>query len=75
MLIISRRLGERIRIADSIFVTVVKVDHGRVRLGIEAPPQVQIVRQELEPHVPSQPAGPGEERAPTGPGTELCPGP
>jgi carbon storage regulator len=74
MLIISRRLGERIRIADSIFVTVVQVDRGRVRLGIEAPPQVQVVRQELEPHVPSQPAGPGEERTWPGSGTDLRPG-
>jgi carbon storage regulator len=50
MLVISRRPGERIRIADSIFVTVVKVDRGRVRLGIEAPPEVRVLRQELEPH-------------------------
>jgi carbon storage regulator len=53
VLIISRRPGQRIRIADSIYVTVVKVDRGQVRLGIEAPPQVHVLRQELEPRPPA----------------------
>jgi carbon storage regulator len=36
MLVLSRKLGERIVIGDRIVVTVVKLDHGRVRLGIES---------------------------------------
>ena len=39
MLVLSRKLGERILIGDRIVVTVVKLDRGQVRLGIEAPPE------------------------------------
>jgi carbon storage regulator len=47
MLVLSRKISERIRIGDSIVLTVVKVSGGNVRLGIEAPPEVQILRDEL----------------------------
>ena len=50
MLILSRKPGERIVIADNIVVTVTEVARGRVRLGIEAPPSVRVVREELRPH-------------------------
>jgi carbon storage regulator len=47
MLVLSRKLGESLQIGDNITVTVLAV-HGRiVRLGIEAPPQVRILRGEL----------------------------
>ncbi len=47
MLVLSRKVGERILIGDQIAVTVVKLGHGGVRLGIEAPPELAIVREEL----------------------------
>jgi carbon storage regulator len=47
MLVLSRKLGESLVIADSIIVTITQIDRGRVRLGIKAPPNVPIVRQEL----------------------------
>jgi carbon storage regulator len=47
MLVLSRKLGERIRIGDSIVVTVVRINGGGVRLGIEAPPELAVVREEL----------------------------
>ena len=47
MLVLSRKLGERICINDNIFITVVDIDRGKVRLGIEAPRDVPIFRQEL----------------------------
>lgn len=47
MLVLSRKVNESIVIADKIVVTVVKVDRNCVRLGIEAPPDVAIFRQEL----------------------------
>lgn len=50
MLVLSRREGERIRLGDSIVVTVVKVAGDRVRLGIEAPSDVLVLREELERH-------------------------
>jgi carbon storage regulator len=48
MLVLSRRENERIRLGDSIVVTVVKVAGDRVRLGIEAPSDVLVLRGELE---------------------------
>jgi carbon storage regulator len=48
MLVLSRRQSERIRLGDSIVVTVVKVAGDRVRLGIEAPSDVLVLRGELE---------------------------
>ena len=48
MLVLSRRESERIKLGDSIVVTVVKVAGDRVRLGIEAPTDVLVLRGELE---------------------------
>jgi carbon storage regulator len=48
-LVLMRKAGERIRIADDIWVTVIKIRSGDVKLGIEAPRDVNIVREELLP--------------------------
>jgi len=48
MLVLSRRVGERILIGDNISVTVVRVTGGGVRIGIEAPPEMPVIRQELK---------------------------
>ena len=50
MLVLSRRERERIKLGDSIIVTVVRIAGDKVRLGIEAPPEVLVLRDELEPH-------------------------
>jgi carbon storage regulator len=50
MLVLSRREGERIVIGERIVVTVVKVDGARVKIGIEAPHETSIRREELPPH-------------------------
>lgn len=47
MLVLSRKLGERIVIGDNIVVTVVEIDRGKIRLGIDAPKEVAIYRGEL----------------------------
>jgi len=47
MLVLSRKDIERIFIGDTIVVTVVKIQGGVVRLGIEAPPKILITREEL----------------------------
>lgn len=47
MLVLSRKLGERIRIGDSISITVVRISGGGVRLGIEAPAEFAVIREEL----------------------------
>jgi carbon storage regulator len=48
MLVLSRKQLEGIWIGDDIRVTVIKVERNHVRLGIEAPRHVGIVRDELE---------------------------
>ena len=58
MLVLSRRESERIKLGDSIVLTVVRVSGDRVRLGIEAPADVRVLRSELEP--PKSPLPPGE---------------
>ncbi len=55
MLVLSRRESERIRLGDSIVVTVVRVSGDKVRLGIEAPRDVLVLREELEPHAQGEP--------------------
>ena len=49
MLVLSRKLGEKIVIGDSIVLTVVKIDRNQIRLGIEAPSNVAIYREEIAP--------------------------
>ncbi len=48
MLVLSRRESERIKLGNSIILTVIRVSGDRVRLGIEAPPDVLVLREELE---------------------------
>jgi len=47
VLVVSRKLGERILIGDKISVTVIKIAGGGVRIGIEAPREMPVVREEL----------------------------
>ncbi len=47
MLVLSRRVGERIQIDDQITVVVQRISGSRVTLGIEAPDDVKIIRGEL----------------------------
>lgn len=49
MLVLSRRVGERIVIGDNITVIVRRVARDRVSLAIDAPPHVRIMRTELQP--------------------------
>lgn len=49
MLVLSRKEAERIKLGDAIVVTVVRVAGDCVRLGIEAPPEILILREELDP--------------------------
>lgn len=48
MLVLSRKQNERILIGDSVVVTVVRVSGDKVRIGIEAPANVRVLRDELE---------------------------
>src|SRR5262245_33009008 len=47
MLVLTRKLGEKIVIDGNIIVTLVDAGGGKVRIGIDAPPHVRVFRQEL----------------------------
>jgi carbon storage regulator len=49
MLVLSRKEAERIRLGDSIVITVVRIGGDKVRLGIQAPKDMLVLRDELEP--------------------------
>lgn len=51
MLVLSRKLGEKIMIGDHIVVTVVDIDRGKIRLGIEAPKDMPINREEIHQEI------------------------
>ncbi len=51
MLVLSRKVGEKILIGDNISVTVVRVAQGIVRIGVEAPKNMAVVREEIKDQV------------------------
>jgi carbon storage regulator len=48
MLVLSRKVGEKILIGENISVTVVRVAQGMVRIGVEAPQNLPVVREEIK---------------------------
>lgn len=47
MLVLSRKVGEKIVIDGGIVLTVVKIEGGQVRLGIDAPGHIKVYREEI----------------------------
>ncbi|MEX0866735.1 MAG: carbon storage regulator [Pirellulales bacterium] len=47
MLILSRKIGERIQVGEHVCITVVRIGNGGVRLGVEAPDGYAVARSEL----------------------------
>jgi carbon storage regulator len=56
MLVLSRKVGERIQLGDNITVTLVKINGNAVRLGIEAPSHMTVMREEVATRNQGQPA-------------------
>ena len=50
MLVLSRKERQRIRLGDDITVTIMRLTGDQVRLGIDAPRNIRVLRDELEPH-------------------------
>lgn len=48
MLVMTRRNGEKIFIGDNVTITIVRTGNSSVRVGIDAPPDVRIVRAETQ---------------------------
>lgn len=48
MLVLTRKIDEKIKIGDDITITVIKLRNNQIRLGIDAPREVRVLRAELE---------------------------
>lgn len=48
MLVLSRKVGQKITIGDNITLTIVKISGNRVQLGIDAPLEISIRREEVQ---------------------------
>ena len=58
MLILSRKESESIHLGDEIIVTIVRVNGDKVRIGVQAPSHVKILRTELELNTNVEPTVP-----------------
>lgn len=63
MLVLTRKVGQQIRIGEGIVVTVVRIQGDKVRIGIEAPADVSIHREEVRRRIQSE-AGSATEASP-----------
>ena len=67
MLILTRRVGETLMIGDDITVTVLGVKGNQVRVGVNAPKDVAVHREEIYQRIQQDPkAGPHEDLEPQG---------
>ena len=56
MLVLTRKPAECIRIGDDIVIKVIKTSRGAVKIGIDAPAEIRVVRGELVDSKPTEPA-------------------
>jgi len=73
MLVLTRRVGEKIYLGDNIVLTVTAISGQQIRLGINAPPEVPILRNELVVRGTVARGGNGEQ-APQDSATTLAEG-
>ena len=52
MLVLSRKSMERIQIGDNVVVTVLEIHGNKVRIGIDAPKEIHVLRSELKEGIP-----------------------
>lgn len=64
MLILTRKMGESIHVGDSVIVTVLGVARGQVKLGIEAPRELAVHREEIYRRIQDEKSR-GESTKPT----------
>ena len=47
MLVLTRKVGERILIGEKVVLTIVRIHGDKIRIGVEAPPEVAVHREEV----------------------------
>jgi carbon storage regulator len=52
MLVLSRKLGQSLKVGNGVRITIVKIDNNSVRIGIDAPQDLSIQREEISFEVP-----------------------
>ena len=62
MLVLTRKVGEKITIGENICITVVDIYRGKILLGIDAPREIPISRQERPPKTSSGSPNPGDKQ-------------
>ncbi len=56
MLVLSRKVGERVMIGDNVVIYIASITQGRVKVGVEAPKDMLVLRGELVPQKPPEKA-------------------
>ncbi len=57
MLILTRRIGETLMVGDDVKVTVLNIQGGQVRIGVDAPKQVEVHREEIYNRIQAEKKG------------------
>lgn len=57
MLILTRRIGETLMVGDDVKVTVLNIQGGQVRIGVDAPKQVEVHREEIYKRIQAEKKG------------------
>lgn len=69
MLVLTRKVNQQIRLGDNITVTILRVQGNSIRIGVEAPREIRVVRGELDPltedtNKNAKPSNPGNSTGP-----------
>jgi carbon storage regulator len=75
MLILTRRVGETIVIGDDVIVTVLGIKGNQVRIGINAPKDVSVHREEIYQRIQQEKTGPATTKEETAPAAAAVPPP
>ena len=65
MLILTRRIGETLMVGDDVTITVLGVKGNQVRIGVNAPKDVAVHREEIYERIQSEKAGNDAENEPS----------